>query len=635
MSNLLEKASILLTPTAYDDGKILSVKPIDGSGDLDFTRNSDATRVNSAGLIESLQTLSSNLVSNGDFSQEGPELVTNGDFATDSDWTADYDASQSDITISNGELSFISSAPYGFAKQQINVTSGKIYKITADIKSFSGSMRLFSESGNNAKLVNSTGIITSYFTPIGATTKIGFSANNDIGASVVCNSISCVEVGQDWVLGTDWGIGNNKAIRTGTTSSGLTQSGTFSLGKKFKLNFTITDWTTGNLQGYFYGGGGNDAFFSKVSIGNGTFTFETTTTTNRTNIAFFAFGGFDGSVSNVSVIEITDDTNLPRIDYSPYSGTGTCGHWLFEPQSTNLFPYSNDFSQWDSLGFASVINNALVSPDGTLNADEFVFDGSSNGRIEERVSTTNGLVYTFSIYLKNKDIANPTQVWIGNESATEGEFVTITNEWQRFTTTQTANNTNEFPRVRYNGIGSLYAYGAQFEQLSYATSYIPTTGSAVTRNQELCNNSGTVNDFNSEEGVLYAEIAALANDGTNRIISLSDGSTSNVVRFYYSPADNQIVGNIRSGGTTFFNFNNVLSSATDFLKVAISYKLNEFKMYVNGTLVSTDTSGNTPVGLSQLSFNNGASSFKFYGKTKNLKVFKRALTDAELQELTT
>ena len=27
MSNLLEKASILLTPTAYDDGKILSVKP--------------------------------------------------------------------------------------------------------------------------------------------------------------------------------------------------------------------------------------------------------------------------------------------------------------------------------------------------------------------------------------------------------------------------------------------------------------------------------------------------------------------------------------------------------------------------------------------------------------------------------
>ena len=134
---------------------------------------------------------------------------------------------------------------------------------------------------------------------------------------------------------------------------------------------------------------------------------------------------------------------------------------------------------------------------------------------------------------------------------------------------------------------------------------------------------------------MYAEIAALANDGTNRAIALSDGSTSNVVRFYYSPTDNRIVGNIKSGGTTYFSFNSVLSSATDFLKVAISYKLNEFKMYVNGILVSTDTSGNTPIGLSELAFDNGAGNDNFYGKTKALAVYKEALTDAQLQSLTT
>lgn len=82
MSNLLEKASIVTTPTAYDNGKILSVKPNTSVGDFDFTRNSSATRVNSQGLIEDVQILSSNLVSNGDFSQEGSEEVTNGDFAT-------------------------------------------------------------------------------------------------------------------------------------------------------------------------------------------------------------------------------------------------------------------------------------------------------------------------------------------------------------------------------------------------------------------------------------------------------------------------------------------------------------------------------------------------------------------------
>ena len=71
----------------------------DLSGDFTFSRNSAATRVNAQGLVENVQIISPELVSNGNFSQigaeevsngnfsqEGSELVTNGDFATDSDW---------------------------------------------------------------------------------------------------------------------------------------------------------------------------------------------------------------------------------------------------------------------------------------------------------------------------------------------------------------------------------------------------------------------------------------------------------------------------------------------------------------------------------------------------------------------
>ena len=110
MSNLLDKASIILTPTAYDNGKALCVKPSDGSGDFDFSRNSAATRVNAQGLVENVQILSSNLVqnpsfseegseevSNGSFSQEGVQLITNGDFATDTAW-----AKNPNWTISGG-----------------------------------------------------------------------------------------------------------------------------------------------------------------------------------------------------------------------------------------------------------------------------------------------------------------------------------------------------------------------------------------------------------------------------------------------------------------------------------------------------------------------------------------------------
>jgi hypothetical protein len=68
MANLLDSASIVLTPTAYDNGSMLSVKPNDGDGDFDFSRNSAATRVNAQGLVENVQILSGDLVSNGDFS---------------------------------------------------------------------------------------------------------------------------------------------------------------------------------------------------------------------------------------------------------------------------------------------------------------------------------------------------------------------------------------------------------------------------------------------------------------------------------------------------------------------------------------------------------------------------------------
>ena len=58
-------------------------------------------------------------------------------------------------------------------------------------------------------------------------------------------------------------------------------------------------------------------------------------------------------------------------------------------------------------------------------------------------------------------------------------------------------------------------------------------------------------------------------------------------------------------------------------------------MYVNGTLVFTDTSGNTPIGLNELSFDNGAGNDNFFGNTKDVQVYTKALSDAELIKLTT
>ena len=56
-------------------------------------------------------------------------------------------------------------------------------------------------------------------------------------------------------------------------------------------------------------------------------------------------------------------------------------------------------------------------------------------------------------------------------------------------------------------------------------------------------------------------------------------------------------------------------------------------MWVNGTEVSTDTSGSVPIGLNDLSFDR-ANILNFYGKTKALAVYKEALTNDELEGLT-
>jgi hypothetical protein len=50
--SLLDTASLIVTPNGYKEGKLYSVIPSDGSGDLSVTRATTATRVNSAGLVE-------------------------------------------------------------------------------------------------------------------------------------------------------------------------------------------------------------------------------------------------------------------------------------------------------------------------------------------------------------------------------------------------------------------------------------------------------------------------------------------------------------------------------------------------------------------------------------------------------
>ena len=186
-----------------------------------------------------------------------------------------------------------------------------------------------------------------------------------------------------------------------------------------------------------------------------------------------------------------------------------------------------------------------------------------------------------------------------------------------------------------DGTSAIYIWGGQSESGSYATSYIPTSGSTVTRNQETYTKTGISDKINSEEGVLFLEVAALADDLTYRQISLSDGTSNNRIYLQYNAVSNNIAAVVKVGGSTTAYTSTTLSSSniTDFNKIGFKWKLNDFALWINGVEVSTDTSGGVPTGLNEFTFNQTSSDF--YGKVKQLQVFKTALSDSELATLTT
>jgi len=344
-------------------------------------------------------------------------------------------------------------------------------------------------------------------------------------------------------------------------------------------------------------------------------------------------GDFDftrnSSATRVNSQGLIEDitANLPRIDY-----TGGVGHWLFEPQSTNLIPYSENFSQSNWIKQAAVILTPnQPSPDGGNNAykvqgtigSSYILDGGFGATTPQSRSIymradTNGVVYS-----------------LGDNQSNQ---INVTTEWQRFELQEVSNS---FYALDFRGSGvtldSVYIYGAQLEQLSYATSYIPTNGSTVTRLQDAAFGAGSTSLINSTEGVLYAEIAALADDNIKKDISLSDGTTSNRIILRYSNQSNKIEYIVVGGGAIQAIMDISSFNILNYLKIAIKWKLNYFALWINGVEVRTDTVGVTfPVDtLNQLNFDNSITLEPFFGKTKCVAVFKEALTDAELTCLTT
>ena len=351
--------------------------------------------------------------------------------------------------------------------------------------------------------------------------------------------------------------------------------------------------------------------------------------------------------------------DVPRIDFSD----STNGALLLEPQRTNLIQYSEAFlAGWRKT--ATIVGaNSIISADGTQNASLIQSTQTGSAFVApNNLTLTIGNTYTFSCFAKkgNNDwirlahvTSGGTGCWFDLENGVVGtvnsESATIEdygNGWYRcantFIATAATDLNNAFIGLcDANGSTNAgivgkndYLWGAQLEQNSFSTSYIPTQGSAVTRLADVCNNSGSAQDFNSESGVLYAEIAALADDGTTRYIAISDGSNNERVQIIYSSNSDNIAMSVVSSNTSQAS-TTAITSQIQYSKLAISYKVNNCSFWLNGFKIHTDTSAVMPSGLNVLEYQRPNNTSHFYGKIKDLQVFTTALTDEQLAALTT
>ena len=340
-------------------------------------------------------------------------------------------------------------------------------------------------------------------------------------------------------------------------------------------------------------------------------------------------------VNKEGLIEVVG-RDVPRIDYTDSAD----GVLLLENSATNLVTYSSDLSVLSkvSLGTASTpvtTANYALAPDGTMTATRVVFDlnggTTTNDRSLLRQSISSGGYY-FSIYVKSTSGNEQKVMW---HDGGEYNTTTVTNEWKRIS--YLSNSPITYGGIALNGAAGvdtsdILVWGFQIES-GNLSSYIPTNGSTVTRVADTASGAGNSEVFNDSEGVLFADIAANANDGTERELCINDSSTSNRVAVRYRDSNDDIRAIVRSSGVNTLNVTIGVGSVLLYNKVALKYKVNDFAFWINGFEVATDTSGAAPSGLDLISFNDGSSS-DFYGKTKEISYYDEILTDLELEYMT-
>ena len=382
------------------------------------------------------------------------------------------------------------------------------------------------------------------------------------------------------------------------------------------------------------------------------------TTASLDSRVTFTRSGNTATVVNSSGLIAPINADLPRFDFDPV--TLACKGLLIEESRTNVFTYSNDFSNviWTALG-AGVGGTKVTSPDGTANATPLIEDSSTGQHTIYQISATTGLK-TFSVYAKNAsgsrflrlvdfNATNGAQgeTWFnlltGTVAFGPGTIVNAGNGFYRCSITTTTTvlstyfisiSTNGYAAsYTGNGTSGFYIYGAQLEAGAFGTSYIPTVASQVTRTADTATMTGTnfSSWYNASEGAFLVVADRIFTGNFTSFIypfAANDNTNSNEIAVLSSSGTTQIQIGMSVGGVSQLTFSFGLFNVEP-SKMIAAYKQNNTQFGMNGLSKTTDTSCNIPT-VTQLAIGRRTTGGYWAGHIQKLSYYPQRLISEEL-----
>jgi hypothetical protein len=579
-----DDASWLLIPEGIEEDIVFAQKPTNGLGDLTFTRASDATRTNSAGVIERTPW----------------NLVLDSEMFSTAPWTK-------------------SSAGTGITPPvTANTSTSPIGTLTADRVQFNCTGTTFSDRSILFQTFTSAVVGRSYTFTI----YIKANALSEVGKQLRFNVDSGTNPAQVITITADWTRYTFAAIATSTSINCLLET-----------RGTVTTNTTA------------DVLIWGAQLVEGTDAKPYFATTNRQDVPRLDYRNADGSVSTCPRLllepqrtnSIRNSTMVGAVAGSP--GTLPTNWGIVNSLTQTIVAIGTENGlQYMDVRFNGTSGGTTI----LLNLESSSQIAASNGQM-----WTNSFYFKSIAAPTPPNSYNllTIQRLSGVAGASFTQPFTATSTLARYTQTVTTNNpsiTHIQPYLQIGlTLGATYDFtiriaAPQMELGAYATTFIPTTTAAVTRLADAASKTGISSLIGQTEGTLFLEFdnRFLASYPTETVIRIDTSSGVNQVFLRKETASNRYTARLIVGSSTIWTITNI-NVINGINKIAIAYKTGDSSIFLNGIQSgSTSTAAFSGSSFDNLFFNNAGTMNPELALIQ-AALFPTRLTNAQLAEITT